>query len=450
MKSRIVLVALMSVVLIMVIIFFWPKHRNPTLRLIGEALPPLEALAAMAPAFKAETGVEVIVEQYAAEEVHQKVLSDLAGGSATYDIVLQPHKHLGRLVSRGYLQSLGRYGEPVNLGNRMRLDPYGALFPEWWREIGCYDGKIYGFPFSALTMYMWYRKDIFEDPAEKKAFQVKYGYPLQVPEYWDQYRDVAEFFTRPNSNFYGTTIQGKRHDALWYEFLNFLYSFDGNILDAKHGWEYGDVVINSPQAVRALEFYKSLLSFSPSGALNYTWDDALALMQQGRVAMVIMWNDSTYAVDYSEDSTVKGKMGFAMVPKSRDVNKRVGQLEGWAYLIPRSSKNPTRAREFIAWMMQPDRQVEQHLNGGASALLATYQDPKVLALTYTKASLDTMAVAIPKPTIPEGPEMTEILTRELSLALSNQKSPKAALDQAAVEMARLLSGRARLRFPVEE
>jgi multiple sugar transport system substrate-binding protein len=281
-------------------------------------------------------------------------------------------------------------------------------------------------------MYLWYRKDLFDDAREQASFQEKYGYPLQVPEYWDQYKDIAEHFTRPSGDLYGTAIQGKRHDALWYEFLNFLYSFGGNILNTEHGWEYGDIIINSPQAIAALQYYSDLVRFSPPGTLNYTWDDALAAMQQKKIAMVIMWNDSTYAVEYSDDSLVAGNMGFAMIPKSRDYDRRVGQLEGWSYLIPKSSPNPDAAIRFVAWMMKPSNQVEQHLNGGASALKSTYDDSRVQQLTYTTASLETMAAAIAKPTIPEGPEMTEILTRELSLALARQKSPQEALDRTAV------------------
>ena len=51
-----------------------------------------------------------------------------------------------------------------------------------------------------------YRKDWFEDAAEKTAFKVRYGYELAVPDTWDQFRDVAEFFTRPGENKYGCVL----------------------------------------------------------------------------------------------------------------------------------------------------------------------------------------------------------------------------------------------------
>ncbi len=82
---------------------------------------------------------------------------------------------------------------------------------------------------------------------------------------------LAEFFTRPDDHFYGTYIQGKQGLALWYEWLNFVYSFGGDILDTRHGWKYGDIVVNSPQNVAATEQYVKLIPFSPPDTLNYGW-----------------------------------------------------------------------------------------------------------------------------------------------------------------------------------
>jgi glycerol transport system substrate-binding protein len=67
-----------------------------------------------------------------------------------------------------------------------------------------------------------YRKDWFDDPAEKRAFKRKYGYDLMRPIQWyekaketgnikddwtaEKSLDVAEFFTRPDQNMWGTIV----------------------------------------------------------------------------------------------------------------------------------------------------------------------------------------------------------------------------------------------------
>ena len=116
--------------------------------------------------------------------------------------------------------------------------------------------------------------------------------------------------------------------------------------------------------------------------------------------------------------------------------------------VSSKSKNKEAAYLFIQWMMEKEQQLDQHLNGGASARPDVYADPEVQKISYSKASMDTNEVAIPKPTIPESPEITDILVRELSSYLSDAKSAKAALDTAAVEMNRLLGDCAPLKYPV--
>jgi multiple sugar transport system substrate-binding protein len=61
----------------------------------------------------------------------------------------------------------------------------------------------------------------------------------------------------------------------------------------------------------------------------------------------------------------------------------------------------------------------------------------------------TNEVAIPKPTIPESPQITDILVRELSSFLAGDKSAQAALDTAALEMHDLLGDCAPMQYPVQ-
>jgi len=422
-------------------------YSGVTIRTIGESLPPLEAMDKLKHRFEEATGIEVVIEMYEHSEAVNKVMLDLNSRRGRYDFILQPHRELGRFVENGHLEALEAYMADEALRDPS-FKPNEQLYQRLWKEISWYDGKIYGFPFTALTMYMWYRRDLLEDPDERAGFKAKYGYDLIPAQNWDQYRDIAEWFTRPDEGFYGTALQGKRHEALWYEWLNFLYSFGGDMLDVDKGSECGPVIANSPEAVASLEYYKSLMQYSPPDTLNYFWDDVMALMQQAKVYQLIMWNDATYAVSEDEEaSKVAHKVGFDMVPQGK--GGKAGQVEGWTYLIPRYSKNKEAAYLFIQWMMAFDQQLEQHLNGGASARPDVYAHPEVQKLPYSEASTKTNEVAIPKPTIPESPQITDILVRELSSHLSDAKSAKEALDTAALEIHELLGDCAPLVYPVE-
>ncbi len=129
-----------------------------------------------------------------------------------------------------------------------------------------------------------------------------------------EYDQLAEFFTRPKDHFYGTYIQGKQGLALWYEWLNLIYSFGGNILDAQHGWQYGDIVVNSPQNVAATQQYVKLIQFSPPDTLNYGWGEAQSALQQGKVFMGLLWNDQAPFLEDPTVSKVAGKIGYSLIP----------------------------------------------------------------------------------------------------------------------------------------
>jgi multiple sugar transport system substrate-binding protein len=420
-------------------------YKGVTIRLIGEDYPPLQAIGKMKHDFEKSTGIKVEVELYEAEAVLQKINFDLNSKAGRYDLIIQVYFDMGRLVTRGQVRPLVDFLSNPLLHNPA-FKPEDDLFPVW-KTMGWYEGKPYGYPMMVLTMYTWHRRDLFDDPKEKQAFKAKYGYDLAVPNDWKQYRNIAEFFTRPDQGLYGTLIQGKKHMALWQEYINFLYSFGGAIMDTKDPSKYGPIVINSPEAIEATEYYKSLLKFSPPDALNFTWDDALALMQQGKVAMCLMWTDSTYALEDPQQSKVAGKMAYAMSPEGKA--GRVHQIGGQSYYIPVTSKNPEAAYLFIEWMLQADNQIRQQKLGGASARKSTYNDPEVLNLPWTSASIAALNHTHPAMlyTIPESLQIGDVIQLAISDALADRKRVKESLDWAAVEIKKIVGDKAELQFP---
>ena len=178
-------------------------YKGTTLRTIGEALPPLEAMDKLKHKFEERTGIKVIIEMYEHSEAVNKVMLDLNSRRGRYDFILQPHRELGRFVANGHLTPIDRFMSDPKLRDP-NFKPEEVLYQSLWKEISWYGGKAYGFPFTALTMYLWYRKDLIEDPKEQAGFKAKYGYDMQVPATWDQYRDLAAWFTRRDPRFYGT------------------------------------------------------------------------------------------------------------------------------------------------------------------------------------------------------------------------------------------------------
>lgn len=452
--------------------------KGKTLRMIGEALPPLEALAKLVPQFEAETGVKVVIEQYGQAEVNEKTMADFVGGTKIFDLVLAPHRQLGQYVENGWLLPID------DLMNNPKLkDPNfeltgekAAFLDEWyWKEVSWYNGKGYGLPFHFITQYLWYRYDLFEHPEEQANFKAKYGYDLPSPPVTiKEYYDVAQFFTRKKgqklagktleNDFFGNTIQAKRHVSAYYVLLNFFYTFGGNIMNQKAGHEYGELVINSPETIQALDFYKSLIPYCPPGVLSYGWDESQAAMQQDLAAMGIEWDDAVGAVENPKESLVAGKIAYSGVPILKD---KCIQVEGWSYHIPKGSQKPELAWLFIQWAMGKEQQHAQMAVGGQSSIRAVYDFDDVKQLPYVPTAVylktrgkdvlgiresgsgknwgiprtyleaknpktgDTSVDIIAKPKFPEQEEIVEAVVLAMSNALSGQKTSKEALDEAA-------------------
>ena len=126
----------------------------------------------------------------------------------------------------------------------------------YYGEYPAGSGRIFGYPTEGDADGSSYRKDLFEDPKEMEAFKAKYGYDLAVPETYTQLR------TSPSSSLvriracmawpstarkdYSTVTMGveKRHVSLGRQVVSHGYQVIG--------------VVNSPENVEALQFYKDL------------------------------------------------------------------------------------------------------------------------------------------------------------------------------------------------
>jgi multiple sugar transport system substrate-binding protein len=386
------------------------------------------------------------------EVVHKNdrtIMSDLDRGpnrGDTLDVIVVRHRLLGALVKKNQVQPIDSLLADSSLHDAGFM-PQEQLFPNWWRELSAYGGRTYGYPFTGLTTFLCYRRDLLNDSANQRNFRARYHRDLKPPTTWPEYSQLAEFFTRPDEHFYGTYIQGKHGLALWYEWLNLVYSFGGNILDTQHGGEYGDVVVNSPQNVAATEQYVKLIAFSPPDTLNYGWGEAQSSLQEGKVFMGLLWNDQAPFLEDPAVSKVAGKIDYSLVPSSS--GEPFSQLEGLTYLIPIESKHPREAYRFLEWAMSARVQRQQTLEGSASIRKSTYSDPKVRDMPYTSAFMASVPIAKVKPTIPESAEMTEAMERHLSEIVSGRSSAKAGLDGLALDLQHILGNKAPLRFPVK-
>lgn len=217
-----------------------------------------------------------------------------------------------------------------------------------------------------------YRLDLFEDAQEQARFEGLHGYPLAPPATWDQYYDIARFFTRPDQDLWGTAEAYRRGGEQFWFFFSHAAAYT-NHPDQPGGMffdpETMDARINNPGWVRALEDYIRGLNVAPPGALGFASDDIHNIFAGGSVAMNFDWGDSGVNAADPEASLVSDHVGSAVLPGATEIwNPETGQWDefdqpvrspflafgGWQAAVPANSDNVEAAWHFVEWLSSPE------------------------------------------------------------------------------------------------
>src|SRR5271156_6362968 len=122
----------------------------------------------MIAAYEQKTGVHVEV----LNRNDRTIMKDLDQGKADaeYDVVVMRHRLLGALIQKHQVQPVDPLlADPVV--HDASFQPQQQLFPNWWRELSWYGDKVYGYPYTGLTAYLCYRKDLLDDPENRRKFE---------------------------------------------------------------------------------------------------------------------------------------------------------------------------------------------------------------------------------------------------------------------------------------
>jgi multiple sugar transport system substrate-binding protein len=397
-----------------------------TLNILMESVPDTRFVQEVLPEFTAQTGIDVQLEVVNYAEMHTKLVPQLVAPEGSYDLIVVDFYWVGEFTKAGWLQPLD---------DKIAADGVdtSVYFPSLMNLVGKVDGVTYMLPFYNYAMGLTYRKDLLEDPKEQEAFKAKYGIDLGIPKTWDEYKKQVEFFTRDTDgdgkvDFYGVVNQGLRPDPIAMEWSNYLYANGGQYYD--DSWK---PQLTSPAAVQALEDYKTNIdTYGPLGAASFSFDEAFNVAAQGKAYSYLTYNMFRTAYDDPSLSQVVGKMEIMAVPG--------GGLNGaWGWAIPKSSPDPEAAWTFLKWIESPEIAKKRALLGGSPTRSDVFEDAELNAkYVYYPALREILDTSKNFPVFTYTPQFVEVLGRELSLAVTGEKSSQDALATVDAEFAELL------------
>ncbi len=127
-------------------------------------------------------------------EWHNKIASEFAIQGDGFDFAMWDSQSTAEFAGAGHAVSINGIFEKSKHLKPELFDPASL---SRYGEYPDHSGKFWGLPVNQDAYGFMYRKDLFENPEEKAKFKAKYGYELKVPQTYQQARDMANFFTRP-------------------------------------------------------------------------------------------------------------------------------------------------------------------------------------------------------------------------------------------------------------
>ena len=395
-------------------------------------------LIAVAPQFEALTGVKVRFEKVPPDR-SARSRSSTCRGRRRRTRRRRPTRCTTRCTSR----TSGSTRSTRYLGDTSLTDPAWFNYDDIlkaWRDADSVAGKPYGVPYDGEVTVQVYRKDLYDAKGLKPA------------ETLDEFLKNAAAINDPANRVYGMALRGFAGAGQnMYIYPSILKEFGG-------GWFQGDkIVVNSPEAVRALDWYVDAeQKYAPPAVRNWNWPDIADAFSQGTLGCYIDAHSSAAALMNPEKSKVVGKFAFARWPKG-PTGKRCTSIWNWGFPVNAalSDRQKKATWLFISWASSAETQARTSWkwNGPAKRSginrASLWRSPEFVAMTkdigpnFIDAALTSLEQDTDvdwRPRVPQWPGIGDTMATEIQAALVGQKKSKEALDEAQARIAQIMKG----------
>ncbi|NMC55379.1 MAG: extracellular solute-binding protein [Chloroflexi bacterium] len=365
--------------------------------------------------FQAETGHIVNFVEVPYQEVFDKLLAEMAAGGSSFDVAT---------VDVVWLPVFYPFAEPIDemFTDEAKADIFPALLGD-----AQFEGQYVAMPAWANAEVLYYQKSLFEDPEEQAAFKDKFGYDLKVPTNWQEFVDVAQFFTRDidgdgSIDLYGADVKTINPEE--WQALVLQAGSEGVVYDKE-----GNLIIDNQAHLDALQWYSDLhckYDVTPQNVNEIDWGVSQQLFFDGKLAMEMFWGHNYRFIP--EDSVVAGNVGVAPMIAGAGGS---GAIPGpWFNIVPKTGKNIEVAKQFVQFAYENNVMGIEAPLGLAARISAyeSYQDKE--GFEHFDALIDTLNApqTMGRPMVANWNEITnEVLTPLVQKALSCGDVPMADL-----------------------
>jgi multiple sugar transport system substrate-binding protein len=276
-----------------------------------------EPLQRRGPDFTALTGAKVNVIVVPFSDLYQKILTDMATGTNSFDAFVFAPQWMVDYITPGYLEDLT---DRVAADKDIQWDDIAPFFRDFSATFG---GRVYTIPLDGDFHMVYYRTDLLQDAG------------LQPPATWDDYLKIAKAFYGKDLNGdgdpdFGSCISKKRGAQAYWFITSIASAFiqsQGTGQGAFFNTDTMEPLVKNDAFKKALQIYKDSTAYGPPDELNLDVGDTRTLFVTGRCALSMDWGDiGPLAID-PNTSTVIDKVGAVILPGSKEVlDRATGKL----------------------------------------------------------------------------------------------------------------------------
>lgn len=435
-----------------------PAHAAPhTIHISWFDWPPAHAMQQLADQYSRQyPSVKVVVDTVPIGQWYSNNFNQFKAHKTNFAAAVMDSQWLGEAVTNRYVRELTPWLKQ-NLNVR---DFYPYLFAAYSQypqrlagETGALNlnrGHFYGIPWEADAQGFAYRKDLFNDPANQKAFLARYHYKLAIPQSMGQVVDIADFFTRPAKGLYGIAVHEQTgYDAASEAFMGWAWNFGADIWNAGTGQIDG--YVNSPRAVQALTRLAHLTQkdVPPHSDQDFI-GEVDAAMTAGKVAMIQSWWGGMSGLLGTQHNAlganvpqIESKLGFFNFPGEtyQGLHSQWAPLGGMGLSVSAfaSQADQSAVLAFARWFQQPGQQVQWYkLGGGATSKSVLTSAGFAAAEPWNAVQAQSYTFVKDFWNVPEYASMLTVQTNDINAAMNGRMSPAAALNDIAKQQAATL------------
>lgn len=376
-------------------------------------------------AFKSMSGIDVELSVAAVDDINTTFLLDQMAGGDGYDLALPATFGIPELAEAGALVDID--------GFVARYEPAALRDQALYTTGDSYDGRLYGFQADGDAYLMFYNRPWLKVVGDRKAYEDRFGVPLEIPATWQELDRQMAFFHRPDENRFGGALFRTPTYAGWEWWIRF---------HAKGVWPFDDdmtPLIDGEAGVLALEELAAASAFLYPGAARAGLFDNWKAFAKGNIYCNIGWGGTQKYLN-GPMSKVRGKLAFSAMPGGIvDGELLVTPYFnwGWNYVVSRRSPETEIAYLFALFASSPRQSVRSvsDTKGYFDPHRPEHYRDEGIVAAYTKPFLDaheaSMRGAIPDLYLDGHGEYFAALNEGIVAVLQGRKDAATAMSETA-------------------